>query len=137
SPPAPAPPVVPQLSERLQARLLGRDNPARMNAPIRYSLQIVNDSRERDGQVSIQFQLPPGVSLDRVNPLTNPELSEYRVDAGVVSLAYIRSMDPGESVEYELVLISNQPQTFELTVRLRSQRMRDGFEVSVSTTVTP
>jgi hypothetical protein len=129
--------VVPQLSERLQARLLGRDNPARMNAPIRYSLQIVNDSRERDGQVSIQFQLPPGVSLDRVNPLTNPELSEYRVDAGVVSLAYIRSMDPGESVEYELVLISNQPQTFELTVRLRSQRMRDGFEVSVSTTVTP
>jgi hypothetical protein len=129
--------VVPQLSERLQARLLGRDNPARMNAPIRYSLQIVNDSRERDGQVSIQFQLPPGVSLERVNPLTNPELSEYRVDAGVVSLAYIRSMDPGESVEYELVLISNQPQTFELTVRLRSQRMRDGFEESVSTTVTP
>jgi hypothetical protein len=136
SPPPPAAPVVPQLSERLQARLVGR-NAARVNAPIRYSLQIVNDSRERDGQVSIQFQLPPGVSLDRVNPLTNPELSEYRVDAGVVSLAYIRSMDPGESVEYELVLTSNQPQTFELTVRLRSQRMRDGFEESVSTIVTP
>ncbi len=135
-PAAPRQPEAPQLSERLQARLFGRDNPARVESPIRYNLRILNDSRERDGQVAIQFRLPPGVRLQRVNPLTNPELSEYRVDAGVVSLAYIRSMDPGEAVEYELVLISNQPQTFDLNIEVRSLRMRDGFTESVTTTVT-
>lgn len=134
TPPAPA---APQLSERLQVRLFARESQARANEPIRYSLRVVNDSVQRDGQVSIQFQLPPGVSLDRVNPLTNPELSEYRVDAGVVSLAPIRLMEPGESVEYELVLRSNQPQTFDLRLLFRSQRMREGFEESVTTTVSP
>jgi uncharacterized repeat protein (TIGR01451 family) len=131
----PLPPSAPQLSSRLQARLFGRDNPVRVNDPIRYSLRIVNDSNERDGQVGIQFQLPAGVRLERVVPITNPELSEYQINAGIVSLAYIRSMEPGESVEYELVLTSNQPQTFDLNIQIRSLRMRDGFVETVRTEV--
>lgn len=135
APPAVAPSSGPQRSNRLQAYLLGLDNPVRVNAPIRYSLRIVNDSGERDGQVGIQFQLPDGVRLERVVPTTNPELSEYRVNAGIVSLAYIRSMEPGESVEYTLVLTSNLPQTFNLNVQIRSLRMPDGFVESATTEV--
>ena len=138
APPTVAPtPSGPQRSNRLQAFLLGLDNPVRVNAPIRFSLRIVNDSNERDGQVGIQFQLPAGVQVDRVVPMTNPELSEYQVNAGVVSLAYIRSMEPGETVEYTLVLRSNQPQTFDLKVQIRSLRMREGFVETATTNVQP
>ncbi len=133
----PTPPAGPQLSNRLQTRLFVRDISVRVNDPIRYSLRIVNDSNERDGQVGIQFQLPDGVRLERVVPMTNPELREFQINAGIVSLAYIRSMEPGESVEYELVLTSNQPQTFDLNVQVRSLRMPEGFVESVSTTVLP
>lgn len=135
--PAPTAPIAPARSERLQVSLFGRDNPARVGAPIRYTLSIRNDSIERDGQVGIQFRLPNGVRLERVSPYTNPELSDYRVDAGVVSLAYIRSMEPGERVDYELVLSSNQPQTFDLAVQVRSLRMADGMVESVTTSVLP
>ncbi len=136
APVAPLPPGGPQRSNRLQARLFGRDNPVGVNDPIRYSLRIVNDSNERDGQVGIQFQLPDGVQLERVVPMMNPELSgERQINAGIVSLAYIRLMEPGESVEYELVLTSNQPQTFDLNVLIRSLRMPDGFVETVRTEV--
>ncbi len=69
--------------------------------------------------------------------MTNPELREHQINAGIVSLAYIPSMEPGESAEYELVLTSNQPQTFDLNVQVRSLRMPAGFVESVSTTVLP
>ena len=75
--------------------------------------------------------------LVRVSPLTNPELGERRVDDGLVSLAYIRSMKPGEAVDYEIVLNSNQPQTFDLEVLVRSTRVPNGVVEKVSTTVTP
>jgi hypothetical protein len=139
-PPAiPTTPAAPRLSERLQVLLFGRDNPVRVNDPIRYALRIVNDSRERDGQVLIQFELPPAVRIESVSPLKNPELSgEFTVNAGVVSLAYIRSMNPGESVDYEIVLSSNQPQeAFDLNVQVRSLRMPGGVVESVTTTVNP
>ncbi len=130
-------PAGPQLSQQLQASLVALDNPVRVNDPIRYTLRIINDSSQRDGQVAIQFPLPSGVRVERINPLTNPELSEFRTDAGVVSLAYIRSMEPGESVEYQMVLSSNQPQTFNLDVLIRSLAMPGGIRESVTTTVTP
>ena len=141
-PAATAPPVepipsAPARSERLLVSLLGRDNPARVGQPIRYSLSIVNDSSQRDGQVGIQFRLPDGVQLVRVSPFANPELSEYRIDAGVVSLAYIRSMEPGERVDYQLVLSSNQPQTFDLAIQVRSLRMVDGIVETATTSVVP
>ncbi len=139
SPPAvpPSLPPGPTVSGQLQVSLFGRDNPVRVNDPIRYALRIVNDSTEMDGQVGIQFRLPNGVRLERVNPLTNPELSERRIDAGIVSLAYVRTMNPGEAVDYELVLSSNQPQTFDMEVQVRSLRMPNGVIKKVTTTVAP
>ncbi len=124
----PTPPAGSQLSNRLQARLFGRDNPVRVNDPIRYSLRIVNDSNERDGQVGIQFQLPDwrpagtrGAN-DKSGTAANTKSTRE-------SFRWLTSgsMEPGESVEYELVLTSNQPQTFDLNVQVRSLRMRDGF----------
>ncbi len=130
-------PIGPTRSGRLQTRLFGRDNPVRVNDPIRYSVRVTNDSNQRDGQVGIQFALPNGVSIERLVPQTNPELSDYRVDAGVVSLPYIPNMEPGKSEDFEIVLRSNQPQTFDLKVLVRSVNMPDGYVESVSTTVTP
>lgn len=135
-----SPPVLPGGSTaagKLKVQLFGRDNPARATEPIRYALRIVNESSQADGQVAIQFRLPVGVRLVRVSPLTNPELGERRVDDGLVSLAYIRSMKPGEAVDYEIVLNSNQPQTFDLEVLVRSTRVPNGVVEKVSTTVTP
>ena len=134
TPTAPAGPV---RSERLQTQLQLNDNPARVGEPIRYRLIIVNDASVPDGQVSVQFGLPDGVTLDRVVPITNPELGERRIDAGVVSLAYIPLMNPGERIEYAIVLRCNQPKDFDLNVQVRSQRMPDGVVESVTTTVIP
>ncbi len=140
APPSTAPPIptTPQRSDRIQASLLGRDNPVRVNEPIRYSLRIVNDSDQRDGQVAIQFALPDGVFLERVNQTTNPELSQFEVgDDNIVRLADIGTLNPGESIDYELTLSSNQPQTFDLDVLIRSARMPGGFREQITTTVVP
>jgi hypothetical protein len=136
-PPVAAVPISPPRSEQLQVQLFGRDNPVRVNDPIRYRMRIFNDSDSRDGQVEIQFELPAGVRLERVAQLANPEAGEFRVDAGVVRLAEIRSMNPGESAEYELVLSSNQPQTFDLRVQVRSTRAPNGVVQFVTTNVVP
>jgi hypothetical protein len=122
----------------LQATLIGRDNPVRVNEPIRYSLRVLNDSNERDGQVGIQFALPDGVFLERINQRTNPELSQFQVgDDNVVRLADIGLLNPGEAIDYELTLSSNQPQTFDLDILIRSARMPNGFREKISTTVVP
>ncbi|TWU46211.1 Large cysteine-rich periplasmic protein omcB precursor [Rubripirellula tenax] len=130
-------PSGPVRSGRLQTQLFGRDNPVRVNEPIRYSIRVANDSNVRDGQVGIQFALPDGVRLERLVPQTSPELSDYRIDAGVVSLPYIPNLEPGQSEDFELVLSSNQPQQFDLNVGVRSLNMPDGYVETVTTTVTP
>lgn len=139
-PPSTAPgtlpgPAVPQRSNRLIAKLLPYANPVQVNQAIRYSLRLVNDSDQADGQIDVQFELPPGVRLERVNQRKNPELSQFRADAGVVSLAPIPRLVPGEDITYELVMSSNQPQTFDLNVDVRSQRFPNGIRESVTTTV--
>ena len=118
-------------------QLFALDNPARMTAPIRYRLILTNDSVQRDGQIAMQFRLPPGVSVQRVNPISNPESNDFRADGGVVSIPPIPSMEPGESIEYQIVLVSNQPQSFDMTVQAQSQRMPAGISKSVPQTVSP
>lgn len=131
------PPSGPIRSGRLTTSVFGRDNPVRVNEPIRYTIRVTNDSNVRDGQVGIQFALPDGVRLERLVPLTSPELSDRRIDSGVVSLPYIPVLEPGRSEDFELVLSSNQPQTFDLNVAVRSVNMPDGYVTTESTTVTP
>lgn len=133
-----SPPSTPPPSGRLQASLLNTTNPVRVNDPIRYSLRLLNDSNQPDGQVAIQFVLPAGVFLERVNQRTHPELGEYRIGGdNVVRLADIPQLNPGEAVDYELMLSSNQPQTFELDVWIRSARVPEGIRERVTTTVIP
>ncbi len=134
-PPTAAP--VPQRTEKLQMRLVAMNNPARVTQPIRYRLTLINDSSQRDGQVAMQFQLPPGVRLVSANPITNPEANVFTVNGDVVTLTPIRSIAPGGTAEFQVVLESNQPQTFDFTVRAQSQRMQAGIAQSVRTTVNP
>jgi hypothetical protein len=137
-PNAPAQPLGPARSGRLQTVIVPRNNgPVRVNETIRYGVRVTNDSNIRDGQVGIQFGLPPGVRLERLVPLTNPELSDYRIDAGVVSLPFVPILEPGESAEFEVVLSGNQPQPFDFNVGVRSTNQPDGFAESVRTIVLP
>ena len=76
-------------------------------------------------------------SLTGAGELISGTINGVVANAGVVSLAYIRSMNPGESVKYELVLSSNQPQTFDLNLQVRSLRMPNGFTKTVKTDVIP
>ena len=124
-------------SGTLQVTLFGRDNPVAVGSPIRYRLRIANDSSERDGDIKIQFKLPDGVRLDRVSRSTNPDVGEFQIGAGSVATATVPSIEPGERVDYEIVLIGNQPQTFDLTIGVSSYRAEKGVSRSVSTTVTP
>ena len=118
-------------------QLFPLDNPARMTAPIRYRLILTNDSVQRDGQIEMQFRLPPGVSVQRVNPVSNPERNDFRADGGIVTIPPIPSIEPGASVEYQIVLVSNQPQSFNMTIQARSQRMPAGISKTVPQTVAP
>ena len=95
------------------------DNPVRVGEPIRYRLRVVNDSDQIDGMVSIRFQLPDGVSLSRAVVRESPRAGEFTMNAGMVYLADIRTMRPDEEVIYELVLVSNQAQTFPLNIENR------------------
>ncbi|TWT55130.1 Large cysteine-rich periplasmic protein omcB precursor [Rubripirellula amarantea] len=134
--PAPAP-LGPQRSGRMQTIVVNRDNPVRVNDPIRYSVRIINDTNERDSNIDIQFPLPDGVKLERLVPLTNPELGQYEIKNNFILLPYVPSLEPGESVEYEVVLSSNQPQTFNFDVSVRSDNQPGGYNETVPTTVVP
>ena len=138
--PATTPPMaapIPQKTEKLQMRLVAMNNPARVAQPIRYRMTLVNDSSERDGQIAMQFKLPPGVRLVSANPITNPEANVFTVNGDIVTLTPIRSLAPGGTAEFQIVLESNQPQTFDFTVQAQSQRMQAGIVQAVRTTVSP
>ena len=135
--PGPRPPVPNTPTGRLALSLAGQDNPVRVGEPIRYTLRVVNDSTVTNNETSLRFALPAGVDLERVSQRRSPELNEYNVNAGVVYLRDIRSMRPGESIDYELVLSSNQPQTFDLVVEGASQLTPQVQSVTASTTVIP
>ena len=125
------------VSGELQVSLFGRDNPVSVGAPIRYRLTIVNDSGQRDSDLMIQFRLPDGVRLDRVSRSTNPEVGEFQIGAGSIATASVPSLEPGERLDYEIVMIGNQPQTFDLTISVKSYQAEGGVSRTVATTVIP
>jgi len=122
APVAPPGATAPTTSGRIQYRLDVLDNPVRVGDPIRYRLRVVNDSPQPDGMVSIRFELPDAVQITRAVLRESPRAGEFDVNAGMVYLADIRTMRPGETVDYEIVLVSNQPQRFALNVEIVSQR---------------
>lgn len=135
----PAGPIGPQRSGRLQTAITGFSNPVRVDESIRYTIRIENDTNVQDSQIDIQldFPLDQGVKLNRLVPLTNPELGQYEIKNGKVLLPYVPSLAPGEAVEYTVVLSSNQPQTFPLNVLVRSDNIPGGYVETVTTTVLP
>ncbi|MEM6470722.1 MAG: hypothetical protein AAF802_14280, partial [Planctomycetota bacterium] len=72
------------------------------NEPIPYSLVIRNPSSNPDGNVSIRFNLPEGVSVDRVVQTLSPDLGRWDPRGGYIYLQDIGSMRPGEMIEYQL-----------------------------------
>lgn len=144
TPPAQSPgggPVAPQLPASptggLTLSLLARDNPARAGAPIRYALRVTNQSNQIDSGVSIRFDLPSGVSVQRINQTKSPELGQYESSAGKIYLNEIRTLRAGEMIDYDIVLISNQPQSFDLVVEAVSRLNPAGVSASVATLVLP
>ena len=121
--------------DQLQVTLNARDNPVLVGQPIRYTMQVINGSTASDSDVQLRFKLPPGVSVKRVSQTSAPESREIRDLAGVIALPDIRFMRPGESVDYDIVLESNQPQTYVLDVQAISRNRPTGISAKAETTV--
>ncbi|WP_146395178.1 DUF11 domain-containing protein [Planctomycetes bacterium CA13] len=128
TPPAATPPV----SGQVRVEIFGRDNPVRVGEPIRYTLRVTNDSNQIDGEVRVRFNLPTGTSIDRIAQRQSPIAGQYQVNAGMVTLEDIRSMRPGETLEYDIVLRSNQPQTINLMVESISRRGAGGSDMATT-----
>ncbi len=142
TPPAlPNNPVQPNLQggagRGLRLSLLARDNPGTVGQPLRYALSVTNDSAEVDSQVRINFNLGNGVSVERVNQRMSPQQGEFQSSAGIIFLNEIRSMRPGETIDYDISLVSNQPQTIDLVVEAVSRLSPGGVSASASTRVLP
>lgn len=134
-PPAAAEPAAP--TETLALRLLDRDDPVRVGQPIRYSLSVTNQSNLVDSAVGLRFQLPPGVELTRVVQRLAPNANQFRRENGYVYLEEIRNIRPGETVDFDIELVSNQPQQIELMVEAVSQLMPRGTFATQTTRVLP
>ncbi|WP_235909021.1 DUF7507 domain-containing protein [Roseiconus nitratireducens] len=136
--PATPPPAAPEPEpQALDLNLTGPTAPVSANQPIRYRLAVTNPSQTPDSVVSIRFNLPSGVQIQRITQQRSPELGSFEVNAGQVYLADIRSMRPGETITYEIVLVSNQPQTFDLQVEAVSRGKPLGARAVIRTVVSP
>lgn len=121
----------------LRVSLFGRDNPVAVGDPIRFRLQILNETAARDSDLKIEFRLPDGLRLERVSRSTNPEVGEFQIGAGALATASVPSIEPGEQLDYEIVLVGNLPQTFDFTIKVESYRSESSISKSVTTRVTP
>ncbi len=121
----------------LTLSLIAYDNPGNVGQPLRYALRVTNDSNDIDSQVNVRFNLPSGVSVERVNQTKSPELGQFQSSAGMIYLNEIRSMRPGESIDYDIVVSSNQPQTFTITAEAVSRLAPGGIASSAQTRVLP
>lgn len=117
----PAAPMLPARSDRLVLNLVALDTPARAGDPLRFDLAVTNDRDEIDGNVRVNFRLPPGTNLEQATPTLNPEAESFTRSGDTILLDDIRTLRAGETVTYRLVLRSNQAQTFELAVTATSR----------------
>lgn len=139
-PPSTAPriPRTPVEASRLGLELIGPSLPVQVNQPINYTLRVTNPSSTPDSNISIRFNEPEGVSVVRVSQTLNPQQqSPIDPKGGWIYLQDIRSMRPGESIEYKIVLTCNQPKTFQIRAEALGQNKREGAASEVTTVVVP
>ncbi|TWU18468.1 hypothetical protein [Allorhodopirellula heiligendammensis] len=139
-PQAQAPPPSP--SDRidpgtLRLDVLQRDISPRVGDPIGYSIRLTNDTDQLDSVVQIAFDLPNGVAIERLTQTQSPELGRFTRGGNTIYFEEIRSIKPRESIDYELVLRSNQPQNFTLVIEAVSRNVPAGIAVSQPTEVAP
>ncbi len=134
NPPSPSDRPVPGT---LRLDVLQRDISPRVGDSIKYSIRLTNDTDQFDSVVQIEFDLPNGVSIVRLTQTQSPELGRFRRAGNTISLEEIRSIKPHESIDYELVLQSNQPQDFNLVVKAFSRNFPNGIAVTQPTEVAP
>lgn len=96
-----------------------------------------NNSNQIDSNVSARFRLPPGVELTRVVQRTAPAANQFRREGDIIILNDIRDLRPGETVDYDIELVSNQPQTIELMIEATSRLAPGGTLATQSTRVIP
>jgi len=130
---APSSPTGP-IGTTLALTLLDRDDPVRIGQPIRYALSVTNNSSQVDGNVGIRFLLPNGVSVSRIAQRTAGVVGT-RSEGNTVYLDEIRDLRSGETVNYDIELLSNQAQDLELVVEAISRLMPGGTSASQRTKV--
>ncbi|MCM2370117.1 DUF11 domain-containing protein [Aporhodopirellula aestuarii] len=122
---------------RLRLDVLQKEISPRVGDLISYSIRLTNDTNLIDNAVQIAFDLPPGVSVERLVQTQSPELGRINRSGNTIYFEEIRSIKPGESIDYELILRSNQPQTFNLLLEVVSRNFPAGIAQSQTTEVTP
>ncbi|MEO1614914.1 MAG: hypothetical protein AAFV88_03635 [Planctomycetota bacterium] len=134
--PAPIQPA-PQESEptAMQLRLTGPNFPVFDNEPISYTLRVRNPSSQPDSNISIRFSMPESIQVLRIVQQLSPELGQWRSSEGWYYLKDIGTMRPGETIDYTVVLQSNQPQTFNVTAEAVSQNKPQRVRSAVQTEV--
>jgi len=131
----PTQPSNPANANTLVLSLLDRDDPVRVGQSVRYSLSVRNMSDQIDSAVALRFKLPAGVELTRVVQRLAPQANQFRREGDTIYLEDIRDLRPGETVDYEIELVSNQPQTIELNVEAISRLVPGGAFASQTTRV--
>ncbi len=131
-----APPIAADTG-RLRLQMIALDNPAEVDAPIRYQLVVANDRAVADSQVEVRFALPAGVSIDSISQTLNPGGEAFRPYAGMIYLPEIRQILAGESIAYTIVLRSNQPQAMRIEIEARSRLQPEGISTAESIRVLP
>ena len=134
--PAPRLPSAPQEPEALGLALSGPSVPVLTNQPIRYRLRVTNPSSLPDGNVIIRLNKPAGVSVRSVTQTLSQELGGYEQNADdLIYLKEIGTLRAGETIEYTIIMSSNQPQTFTVTAEAVSRGKPKGARSTVTTQV--
>lgn len=122
---------------KLRLDVLQRDISPRVGDNIGYSIRLTNDTDQIDNVVQIAFNLPNGVSVVRLSQTQSPELGKFTRGGNTVYFEEIRSIKPHESIDYELVLRSNQSQNFNLVIEAVSRNFPGGIAVPQPTEIAP
>lgn len=138
-PSRPAPPQTTPEPTALGLSIVGPPIPVIENQPITYTLRVTNPSVRPDSTISIRFTRPLGVTVQRITQPLSSDLEQYQIgrdgDADWVYLEDIGTMRPNETIEYTIVLSSNQPQTYSITAEAVSRGKRDKAVSQVTTQV--